>query len=112
MFSDAPSADMEGLSFVLTENNPLVGIRLENAVTEGKLEEWAIEIIETVGSYAEYGPEETNILLFAQGPLLEGAERSSDVEMVEKERVFAITGDRLEQTPTRRRARKRSERGL
>jgi hypothetical protein len=99
MFSDAPSAEMDGLGFALTEDDSLVGIRLENAISDGEPEEWAEEIIDTVDSYAEYGPEQTHILLFVKGPLPDGGERSSDVEMTDKERVFPVTGDRLEQAP-------------
>ncbi|QGN07597.1 hypothetical protein Hrd1104_09985 [Halorhabdus sp. CBA1104] len=100
MFSDALSAEMDGLGFALTEDDPLVGIRLENAVSDGEPEEWAEDIIDTVDSYAEYGPEQTHILLLVQGPLPDGGERSSDVEMTDRERVYPVTGDRLEQAPS------------
>jgi hypothetical protein len=98
--SDAPATDAEGLGFAVTGDDSLVGIRLEDAVTDDDPDEWAEEIVETVDSYAEYGVESTHILLFAQGLLPEGTERSSDVEMANKERVFAVTGDKLEQAPT------------
>lgn len=100
MFSDALSAEMDGLGFALTEDDPLVGIRLENAVSDGEPEEWAEDIIDTVDSYAEYGPEQTHILLLVQGPLSDGGEHSSDVEMTDRERVYPVTGDRLEQAPS------------
>lgn len=91
--SDAPATDAGGLGFVVTDDDPLVSIRLEDAVTNGEPEEWAKEIIDAVDTYAEYGPEETHILLLAQGTIPDGAERSSDVEMTDKERVFPVTGD-------------------
>lgn len=99
-FSDAPATDAEGLGFGVTDDDPLVSIILEDAVTDGEPDEWAKEIINTVDTYAEYGPEETHILLLAKGPLPDGAERSSDVEMADRERILPVTGDRVEQAPT------------
>lgn len=98
--AESAAAEMEGLGFAVTDEDPIVGVRLNDAVTDGVLEDWAENIISKVDTYAEYGPGETHIHLFAQGTLPDGKEGSSDVEMKGSERVYPVTGKRVEHAPT------------
>ncbi|KOX93377.1 hypothetical protein AMS69_05440 [Haloarcula rubripromontorii] len=97
--SDAPATDAEGLGFAVTEDDPLVRIWLEDAVTDGEPESWAEEIIEKADTYAEYGPEKENIYLFAKGTVPEELSRGNGVEMFDSKRLSPITGNLLERSP-------------
>jgi len=97
--SDAPATDAEGLGFAVTEDDPLVRIWLEDAVTDGEPESWAEEVIEKADTYAEYGPEKENIYLFAKGTVPEGRSRRNGVEMLDSKRLSHVTGNLLQQSP-------------
>lgn len=85
-----------GVGFVLTLDDPYVGIDLDHCVAEeGTIEPWAQEIIRTMGSYTEVSPSGSGVRIFAKGKLPDKSCRSGDVEMYETGRFLTLTGTPL-----------------
>jgi len=57
----------KGVGFVLTDITDVVGIDLDDCVADGKIAEWAQEIISAVGSYTEFSPSRKGIRILATG---------------------------------------------
>jgi primase-polymerase (primpol)-like protein len=92
--------DCDGVGFVFTEEDPFIGIDLDDCVNEhGLIEEWAGEIIRQFNSYTEYSPSRTGIHIIAKGTVPEGGARSGNVEMYDSARYFTVTGYRVPGSP-------------
>jgi len=91
----------EGLGFVFTEDDPLVGVDLDTCrVPEtGTLSEDATEIVERLASYTEVSPSGTGVHVLALGRLPGDRNRKDWVEMYDDARFFTVTGDHLDGTP-------------
>lgn len=82
-----------GVGFVLTLNDPFVGIDLDNCFTpEGYLSSWAQEIINNIRSYTERSPSGEGIRIFTKGKLPGEACRVDSVEVYEQGRYLTVTG--------------------
>lgn len=82
-----------GVGFVLTLNDPFVGIDLDNCFSEeGGLLPWAQEIVATVRSYSETSPSGRGIRIFAKGKLPGEACRVDSIEVYEQGRYLTVTG--------------------
>jgi len=96
--------DIEGLGWVLTTDGPIVGIDLDDCrlPATGTIQDWAVEIVEKVGSYTEISPSGTglHILLKADGGLPGDENRTGDIEMYEGQRFLTVTGDHLSGSET------------
>jgi primase-polymerase (primpol)-like protein len=86
--------DAVGVGFVFTDEDPFVGIDLDDCrdPESGEPEQWAAEIIETLTSYTEVSPSGTGYHVLVRGTLPEGRNRHGDVELYETARYFTITG--------------------
>jgi len=84
----------DGLGVGLTEEDPFVGIDLDNCVDPetGEVAAWASEIVDALDSYTELSPSGTGLRVFAHGELPPGRRRKGDVEMYDWGRYFTITG--------------------
>jgi len=90
-----------GIGFVFTEDDPFVGVDLDdcrNAET-GEADSWAHEIIEQLDSFTEVSPSGTGYHVYVRGELPDGGNRSGDIECYESARFFTVTGDRVPGTP-------------
>ena len=92
--------DTDGIGFVFSDDDPFVGLDLDNCVQGGELADWARDIVERLDSYTEYSPSGTGVHIIVEGTLPDGGNRNSDVEMYESSRYFTVTGNHLEGTPT------------
>ena len=82
-----------GVGFVLTLDDPFVGIDLDNCLdAEGQLLPWAQEIVSSVRSYTEISPSGAGIRIFAKGKLPGVACRVGSVEVYEQGRYLTVTG--------------------
>ncbi|MDL2269314.1 DUF3987 domain-containing protein [Desulfosarcina sp. OttesenSCG-928-A07] len=81
-----------GVGFVLTENDPYVGIDLDNCITDGVVESWAQGIIDTMKSYTEKSPSGKGLHIFVKGRLPPGGNRRGPVEMYADKRYLTVTG--------------------
>ena len=91
----------EGLGFVFTEDDPLVGVDLDTCrVPEtGTLSDEAADIVERLASYTEVSPSGTGVHVLALGTLPGDRNRKDWVEMYDDARFFTVTGDHLDGTP-------------
>ncbi len=66
------SGRAEGLGFVFTEDDPFVGIDLDQCITDGVVHPQAQALIDDLASYAEVSPSGTGVHIIARGEVGEG----------------------------------------
>jgi archaellum biogenesis ATPase FlaH len=102
-----------GLGFVFAASDPFCGIDLDGCRNPdtGKVEDWARQIIIDFASYSEISPSQTGIKIFIRGtsPLSGGrkvdldvpkcCEKNPGIEVYDKLRYFAVTGQRVAGIP-------------
>lgn len=97
--------NFDGIGFVL--GNGIFGIDLDNHVDENGLSPLSVdsfksistEFIETLDSYTEYSQSGKGIHIICYGKLPEGGRRKGSVEMYDKGRFFAFTGNAIRNIP-------------
>lgn len=87
----------DGIGFVLTEDDPLAGLDLDDSfVTEsGEPTDQAREYLKLLNSYTERSPSGKGFRAFAKGALPPGGRKKGDVEVYESGRYLTVTGNRL-----------------
>jgi primase-polymerase (primpol)-like protein len=95
------TASANGVGFVFTEDDPLVGVDLDDCrdPDDGSLTDWAKDIVERVDSFTEVSPSGTGLHVLVKGELPEGRNRHGDVELYDDARFFTVTGDHESGTP-------------
>jgi putative DNA primase/helicase len=90
-----------GIGFVLTKEDPFVGVDLDHAVDPGtgRIEPWALAIVDQLHSYTEISPSGTGLRIFLQGTLPPGRRRKGLLELYDCERYLTLTGRHLAETP-------------
>jgi primase-polymerase (primpol)-like protein len=99
----AASNEADGLGFVFTDEDPFVGIDLDDCrepETE-RIDDDTREIIARLDSYTEISPSGTGFHVLIEGELPEGRNRKGAVEMYDSARFFTMTGDQVGGTPQR-----------
>ncbi len=88
----------DGIGFVLSENDPFVGIDLDHCRDKetGVIEAWALDAVSSFDSYAEVSPSGTGVRIFIKGKLPPGGRKSGGVEVYESGRYLTVTGRTLE----------------
>ena len=84
-----------GVGFVLTADDPFVGIDIDDCVDQGQIQPWAQEIIQLLDSYTEISPSGTGIRIFTQGDLPFDGRKSGKIEVYKQRRYLTVTGDRI-----------------
>ncbi|MCB1770732.1 MAG: hypothetical protein KDJ31_13710, partial [Candidatus Competibacteraceae bacterium] len=86
-----------GIGFVITENDPIVGVDLDKCLSPdtGELDSLAAEIVADIPTYCEASPSGRGLRLFAFGSLPPGGRRKGMVEMYESGRYLTVTGHRF-----------------
>jgi len=94
---------VDGIGFVFTEEDPLVGIDLDDCrvPSTGSLTDEAASIITTLQSYTEVSPSGTGVHILVNGSLPGERNRWDCIECYETARFFTVTGDHVPDTPTR-----------
>lgn len=106
----------EGVGFALQQGSGIVGGDLDGCVgKDGKIAEWAMEIVRKIGTYTEVSPSGTGLRFIAHGSLpaslkkdlskeiakLDSIDKKPGFEMYEGGgRYLTITGNHLPGTPT------------
>lgn len=88
---------VDGIGFVFTDNDPFVGIDLDDVVFDGIIEPYAQEIIQEVGSYTEYSPSGQGVHIFVKGEKVKNIKK--DIEIFSKSKFLTVTGNHLSETP-------------
>ncbi|MDC3320505.1 DUF5906 domain-containing protein [Luminiphilus sp.] len=88
------NAELDGIGFVFTDNDPYVGIDLDGVVDRetGMLNELANDFVSNIGSYTELSPSGTGLHIILRGHLSKAGSRKGPVEIYEKGRYFTFTG--------------------
>ncbi|WP_226043165.1 hypothetical protein [Natrinema sp. DC36] len=99
----ADSGDADGVGFVFTDDDPIVGVDLDDCrdpETE-TVDDVAEDIIERLDSYTEISPSGTGFHVLIEGELPDGRNRRGSIELYDTARFFTVTGDTLEEMPGR-----------
>lgn len=91
-----------GFGFVFTPDDPYCGVDLDKVIDQstGEMNDRALSIIETLGSYTEYSPSGTGTHTFVKATLPEGSRRrAGPVECYDAGRYFTVTGRQFGSTP-------------
>ncbi len=97
----ATAARADGIGFVFTSTDPIVGIDLDKCrdPETGKPDGDTKEIVQRLGSYTEISPSGTGYHVLVQGELPSGRNRRGGIEMYDQSRFFTVTADHVEGTP-------------
>lgn len=98
----ATRANMAGVGYVLSPDDNLTGIDLDNCrdPETGDLAEWAKEIVDLAETYCEVSPSETGLRIIAEGKVSAAMKLdAAGVEIYGKARYLTITGWHLHGTP-------------
>lgn len=92
----------DGIGFVLTEYDPYVGIDIDHCITDGNIDEYAMELVRRVNSYTEITPSGNGLRIWARGkkPGKSCKKHEMGVEIYDNVRFFTVTGNHLEGTPS------------
>jgi primase-polymerase (primpol)-like protein len=96
------SPELDGLGFVFTDSDPIVGVDLDacRIPETGKTRDWATDIIDRLDSFTEISPSETGYHVLVEASLPDGRNRKGDIECYETARFFTVTGEHVDSTPT------------
>ncbi|MGE5415882.1 MAG: phage/plasmid primase, P4 family [Acidobacteriota bacterium] len=88
-----------GLGFVLTTDDGVTGIDIDNCIHNGVIEAWAYDLITEIDSYTEISPSGTGIRIFAEAAWLAGGNRKGQLEVYTQGRFLTVTGNHMKETP-------------
>ncbi len=99
--SHLQAADVDGIGFVFTDEDPFVGIDLDKCrdSDDGSIAPWASRIITQLNSYTERSPSGTGFHILLKGSVPGDRKRRGNVEMYDSARYFTVTGDHVTSTP-------------
>lgn len=100
--------DFDGIGYVLTDDDPYVGIDIDHCVDRKTKEitSYATKIIKLMNSYTEFSPSGEGIRIFIKGELPSGGRRRKTIELYDNKRYLTLTGNHLKSTPKKIRSRK------
>jgi putative DNA primase/helicase len=92
-----PELRLDGIGYVLTSADALVGIDLDHCRDRetGVIEARALDIVQRIDSYTEISPSGTGLRIFSRGVLPPGRRRKDHVEMYDRGRYLTLTGHRI-----------------
>jgi primase-polymerase (primpol)-like protein len=92
---------LPGVGFMFHPDDGLAGADLDGCrdPETGRIESWALEIVEELDSYTEASPTGTGLKMFVRGELPPGRRRKGPIEMYDRGRFFTTTGHRLADVP-------------
>ncbi|GAB3686560.1 hypothetical protein GCM10028857_18790 [Salinarchaeum chitinilyticum] len=92
-----------GLGFVFTEDDPLVGVDLDDCRNPetGAIDAEARDVIRRLDSYTEVSPSGTGFHVLLEGELPDGRNRRGSIECYDRARYFTVTGDVVADCPER-----------
>jgi hypothetical protein len=93
-----------GVGYLMTDPHGIIGTDLDNCrdPATGKLDDWAAEVVEQLGTYTEVSPSGTGVHAMSLGNVPEdwtNHERGIEVYGGNEARFLCVTGQRLEGSP-------------
>ncbi len=86
-----------GIGFILTKDDPICGLDIDNCIKDGRLDPKAIIIIDKLDSYTEVSPSGNGIRIFTEAKLGEGSRnRQGNLEIYDCNRFLTVTGQQVE----------------
>ncbi len=96
--------EIDGIGFVFTKNDKLIGFDLDGVrdPTTGEVQRWAQDIIDFSETYVELSPSGRGFHIIARGNLDGGgiSHQPAQVEMYDTGRYFTFSGHHVQSTPT------------
>ena len=91
----------EGLGFVVTRDDDIVGIDLDDCVNPktSEVEEWAQIDAKAINSYTEYSPSGEGLRIFVRGNLPQAGKRTGNFEIYGDKHYLTVTGNHVPGTP-------------
>jgi len=86
----------DGIGLSLNAMEALAGVDLDHCVKDGKIEPWALEIVEELGSYVEISPSGGGLRILGYGKLRREGRKKGNVEVYDGGRYLTFTGHRLD----------------
>jgi primase-polymerase (primpol)-like protein len=98
----AQTGNADGVGFVFTDDDPIVGVDLDDCrdPETGEVDSEAQDIIERLDSYTEISPSGTGYHVLIEGELPEGRNRRGHIELYDRARFFTVTGEHIRERPT------------
>ena len=98
----ARTGKADGVGFVFTDDDPIVGVDLDDCrdLETGEVDSEAQDIIERLDSYTEISPSGTGYHVLIEGELPEGRNRRGHIELYDRARFFTVTGEHIRERPT------------
>jgi primase-polymerase (primpol)-like protein len=85
--------EFDGIGFVLSQDDPFVGVDLDGCIDEyGSVAAWAEVIVEKFKSYTELSPSGHGLRIFIKGRLPGKGRKNGKIEIYNKERYLTLTG--------------------
>lgn len=94
--------NLTGIGFMLSEKDPFCGWDLDHCIdpVTGLIDESAMNILETMDSYAEISPSGTGLRIFFKGTIPPGRRKQGNIEIYQAGRYLTVTGNHIGGTPT------------
>ena len=98
-------ADLAGVGFVFSADDPFAGIDLDNCIdsSTGEVKAWAQSILDQLASYSEISPSGKGVKVFVRasksGARCKTGYEDGAIEMYDRDRFFTVTGMRLPDRP-------------
>jgi len=92
-----PELRMDGIGYVLTAEDQLVGIDLDQCRDRetGVIAPWAQAIVQAINSYTEISPSGAGLRIFVHGTLPGRGRNQNHIEMYTTGRYLTLTGHRI-----------------
>lgn len=87
-----------GIGCVISDTDGMVGIDLDDCITNDAIDDWAREIILSFDSYTEVSPSGKGVKIWVYGEL-DRAVKTKQVEIYPNRRFFTVTGWHVDGTP-------------
>jgi len=91
---------LSGIGFVLTRDDPFVGVDVDHCVENGQCTPYAQEIVQYLQSYTESSPSGTGLRILVAAPAYTENRRTPDMEIYSHSRFLTLTGHHVEGTQT------------
>jgi hypothetical protein len=98
------TGDYDGVGILITKDQSLLGVDIDNCISEGRLLKEAEDIIQTLETYAEKSPSGKGIRCIGKTPTIKSELngcRKDNVELYTSKRFLTITGHLFNNKPVR-----------
>lgn len=93
----AHQSRIDGIGFVVTEDDPYIGVDLDHVLDPetNEIDAWAVPVLARLHSYSEISPSGTGVRIFVKGKLPAGGRKHGPFEIYESGRYLTVTGNTI-----------------